>query len=125
MTRGGLSIHVTDATCDAAAVGMRVDVYFLGVRAAKLCSGAVDAAGWVDEPILASELIVPGEYEVQLHVGKFYRERGHDLAPIPFLDTVPLRFGIARADVAWHVAMRVSPSSFTVHGGNGRRPARV
>jgi 5-hydroxyisourate hydrolase len=114
--RPGLSIHVVDVTRDAVADGMRVEVYFLGEHAAKLCSGAVNAAGRVDEPILASDVIVPGEYEVQFHVGEFYRRRGHRLAPIPFLDTVPFRFGIADNASECQLSMEVSPSSFTIHG---------
>jgi 5-hydroxyisourate hydrolase len=114
--RRGLSIHVVDATRDAVADGMRVEVYFLGEHAAKLCSGAVNAAGLVDEPILASDVIVPGEYEVQFHVGEFYRKRGHRLAPIPFLDTVPFRFGIANDADDCRLSTEVTPWSFVIHG---------
>ena len=114
MTQPGLSIHVVDATCDAVAAGMRVEVYCLGEHAAKLCSAEVAPSGLVEEPILASEAIVPGEYEVVFHVGEFYRRRGVAAAPIPFIDAVPFRFGIASGAGGFHLPVRVSPWGFAV-----------
>jgi 5-hydroxyisourate hydrolase-like protein (transthyretin family) len=109
-----LSIRVIDATRDMAATGLRVEVYFLGSHAAKLCSAEVDATGLVDEPLLVSDAIVPGEYEIVFHVGDFYRRRGVETPAIPFLDAVPFRFGIANPTQLCHVPVRVSPWSFAV-----------
>ena len=108
----GLSIHVMDATRNAVATGLRVEVYFLGEHAAKICSSEVGAAGVVDDPVLASSVIVPGEYEVVFHVGEFYRKRGVHMASIPFLDAVPFRFGIAEGLQHCRVPVRVSPWGF-------------
>jgi 5-hydroxyisourate hydrolase len=118
----GLCIHVTDATRNAVATGLRVEVYFLGEHAAKICSSEVGAAGVVEDPILASSLIVPGEYEVVFHVGEFYRKRGVDLASIPFLDAVPFRFGIAESLQQCRLPVRVSPWGFAVER-DGTDPA--
>ena len=107
-----LEIRVTDATREAAAEGMRVDVYCLGRRAAKLCSGKVGPAGVLQDPVLASEAIRPGEYEVVFHIGEFYRLGGVSVPVIPFLDAVPFRFGIPSECTLCTLPVRVSPSSF-------------
>ena len=114
-----LEISVVDDTDGAVAEGMRVDVYCLGEHAAKLCSAEVGAAGVVDDPVLASDAIVPGEYEAVFHVGEFFRRRGVESQPIPFIDAVPFRFGIASALQQCRLPVRVSPWGFAV--GHDRR----
>lgn len=107
-----LEIRVTDATRDAAAVGLRVDLYCLGRRAAKLCSAKVGPHGTVQDPVLASDAIRPGEYEAVFHVAEFYRRCGLAVPAIPSLDTVPFRFGISPEAALCTLPVRVSPSSF-------------
>jgi 5-hydroxyisourate hydrolase len=114
MKSRGLAIHVVDTTRNAVAAGLRVEVYLLGEHAAKLCSGEVGAAGVVEDPVLGSDAIVPGEYEVVFHVGEFYRKRGFESAAIPFLDAVPFRFGVASTLQLCRLPVRVSPWGFAV-----------
>jgi 5-hydroxyisourate hydrolase len=109
-----LEIRVVDATDGAIAEGLRVDVYCLGEHAVKLCSSEVGAGGIVEDPVLASEAIVPGEYEVVFHVGEFFRRRGLSSPPIPFIDAVPFRFGIASNREPCHLPVRISPWGFAV-----------
>ena len=107
-----LEIRVTDATREAAAEGLRVDLYRLGQRAAKLCSAKVGPQGGLHDPVLASDAIRPGEYELVFHVAEFYRESGVAVPAIPSLDAVPFRFGISTDAGACTLPVRVSPSSF-------------
>ena len=109
-----LEIRVTDATREAAAEGLRVDLYCLGRRAAKLCSAIVGPQGTVLDPVLASDAIRPGEYEAVFHVADFYRRCGIAVPAIPSLDTVPFRFGISAEAGPCTLPVRVSPSSFAV-----------
>ena len=86
-----------------AATGMRVDVFTLGARARKICGGVVDAYGVVDAPVLASEPLASGEYEVVFHIGEYFRGRAGVDARSPHLDTgaLPLRdVGRARLRLA-------------------------
>lgn len=109
-----LEIRVTDATRDAAAEGLRVDLYRLGRRAAKLCSARIGPHGTLHDPVLASEAIRAGEYELVFHVAEFYRLCGVSMPPIPSLDAVPFRFGISAEPGSCTLPVRVSPSSFAV-----------
>ena len=114
MNEQRLEVRVTDATREAAAEGLRVDLYCLGRRAAKLCSAKVGPHGALEDPVLASEAILPGEYELVFHVAEFYRHCGLAMPAIPFLDAVPFRFGIASVSYPCTLPVRVSPWSFAV-----------
>ena len=109
-----LKIRVLDVTSGNAAEGLRVEVFCLGEHAVKLCSSEVSASGLVEDPVLASDAIVPGEYEVVFHVGEFYRKRGLDSSAIPFLDAVPFRFGIAHGTRQSSLPVRIGPWEFAV-----------
>lgn len=112
MSRQRLEIRVTDATREAAAEGLRVDLYCLGRRAAKLCSAKVGPQGTLHDPVFTSDAIRPGEYEAVFHVAEFYRGCGIALPSIPFLDAVPFRFGIPADSGPCTLPVRVSPRSF-------------
>ena len=114
MSRPRLEIRVTDAMREAAAEGLRVDLYCLGRRAAKLCSAKVGPQGRLQDPVLASAAIHPGEYELVFHVAEFYRRRGVAVSEIPILDAVPFRFGIPPEAELCTLPVRVSPHSFAV-----------
>lgn len=91
-----------------------MDLYCLGRRAAKLCSARIGAQGTLQDPVLASEAIRPGEYEAVFHVAEFYRSSGVAVPAIPSLDAVPFRFGISTEGGLCTLPVRVSPSSFAV-----------
>jgi 5-hydroxyisourate hydrolase-like protein (transthyretin family) len=94
------------------ATGKRVDVFTLGARARKICGGVVDANGVVDAPVLASEPLASGEYEVVFHIGEYFRGRGAD-SRSPHLDTVPFRFATT-GEQGYVLPVRVSPREFAL-----------
>lgn len=114
-SRGQLRIEVFDAMGDRAATGMRVDVFTLGARARKICGGVVDAHGVVDAPVLATEPLASGEYEVVFHIGEYFRDRGAADDGAPHLDTVPFRFATTGAE-GYILPVRVSPREFALSG---------
>jgi 5-hydroxyisourate hydrolase-like protein (transthyretin family) len=107
-----LRIEVVDETSACGAAGMRVDVFTLGARARKLCGGVVNAEGVVDAPVLSSDAIVPGEYEVVFHVGAYFKGR-EATGDLPFLDTVPFRFALAGTQ-RFVLPVRVTPCAFAL-----------
>jgi 5-hydroxyisourate hydrolase len=108
-----LRIEVLDATSNRPAAGMRVDVFTLGARARKICAGVVDASGIVDAPVLETEPLAPGEYEVVFHIGEYFRDRDRLDGRMPHLDTVPFRFATT-SDEAYVLPVRVSPREFAL-----------
>lgn len=111
--RRQLRIEVLDATTNRAATGMRVDVFTLGARARKICGGIVDAHGVVDAPVLATEPLSSGEYEVVFHIGEYFRGCGGADARSPHLDTVPFRFATT-GEEGYVLPVRVSPREFAL-----------
>lgn len=108
----GLHIEVVDATRGRYATGLRVDVFALGAGARKLCTATVNAEGYVDDPALA-EAIVPGEYEVVFHIGRFFARVAGSAPAQPQLDTIPFRFSIADGK-GYRLPVRVAPWEFSL-----------
>ncbi|ENS00709.1 5-hydroxyisourate hydrolase [Brucella abortus 85/69] len=59
-----------------------------------------------------------GIYELQFHVAEYFEGRGAELAHEPFLDLIPIRFGIADEDGNYHVPLLVSPWSYSTYRGS-------
>ena len=112
----GISIHAVDVARGLVATGMRVDVFSLcGTRHA-IASGVIDARGMLAEPALDARF-APGEYEVLFHVAAFYRAIGVALPPVPFLDVVTYRFGIADSDSHYHLPFKMTPWGYSLFRG--------
>ena len=60
---------------------------------------------------------MPGAYEMDFHIGEYFRAQRQATADPPFLDVVPIRFGIAD-ERHHHVPLLVSPFSFSTYRGS-------
>lgn len=118
---GRLSTHVLDVVSGGPARGVAIELRRLGPdRAAEPVARAVtNADGRTDAPLLAGADLRPGTYELTFHVGGYFRDRGTPgLADPPFLDAVPIRFGVADPDGHYHVPLLVSPWSYSTYRGS-------
>ncbi|MDJ1158522.1 hydroxyisourate hydrolase [Chelatococcus sp. SYSU_G07232] len=116
---GRLSTHVLDTANGRPADGMRLALYRLGGDGRRLIAEAqTNADGRTDAPLLAGEALAPGAYELVFHVADYFRSQGAALADPPFLDVVPVRFGIAEAAGHYHVPLLVSPWSYSTYRGS-------
>jgi 5-hydroxyisourate hydrolase len=61
---------------------------------------------------------VRGRYRLRFHIGEYFRGQGLPLADPPFVDVVPVEFGIADAAAHYHVPLLVSPWSFATYRGS-------
>jgi hydroxyisourate hydrolase len=60
-----------------------------------------------------------GVYEWTFYVGDYFASKGLSFTSgQPFLDVVPLRFGIDNPDDHYHVPLLVSPWSFSTYRGS-------
>ena len=69
-------------------------------------------------PLLQGAELKAGQYELLFHVGDYLRAGGGALPDPPFLDLVPLRFGIADAGQHYHVPLLVSPYAYSTYRGS-------
>ncbi len=117
--KGRLTTHVLDTAGGRPAAGVRIELYrdeAAGRR--RLAEALTNADGRCEAPLLAGEDFETGCYELVFHVGAYFRAR--EIAPRtpPFLDQVPVRFGIAEAGGHYHVPLLISPYGYSTYRGS-------
>lgn len=115
---GKLTTHVLDTARGRPAAGMEVELSFLeGGDWKSLKRLRTNADGRADAPLLEGSL-KPGQYRLIFDVAGYFRAQGTALPEPPFLDRVPLRFGIAEPDGHYHVPLLCSPWSYSTYRGS-------
>jgi 5-hydroxyisourate hydrolase len=107
--QSGLRIHVLDALSGTEAEGLRVEVFRLGQRAEKRCSGRLGADGVLADAALCAVGLESGEYEIVFHLGEYYRVMGCGDAAPPCLQSVTLRLAIADSLSSCEMPLRIKP----------------
>jgi len=118
---GRLSTHVLDTTTGKPAAGVTIILRRLRSDGAseRLAETVTNSDGRTDAPLLSGDALAVGTYELTFHIGPYFRGRKElDLADPPFLDAVPIRFGIASPDGHYHVPLLVSPWAFSTYRGS-------
>ena len=117
---GRLSTHVLDIQAGRPAADVVVDLVEItsdgAARAIK--STRTNADGRTDAPLLAGDELKTGVYELRFHAGDYFRTQGAALPEPPFLDVVPIRFGIADVAGHYHVPLLVSPWAYSTYRGS-------
>jgi 5-hydroxyisourate hydrolase len=118
MAGGFLTTHVLDTATGRPATGIRITLYRLESGARTLLGEAVtNADGRTDAPILPAERFVTGNYELVFEAGDYLRRSGQAATEPLFLDTVPIRFGMAE-DAHYHVPLLLSPHGMATYRGS-------
>ena len=73
--------------------------------------------GVLDHPVLMSEAITAGTYEVVFHVADYYRAAGVALPALPFLDVVNYRFAVGDTGQHYHLPMKLTPWGYSCFRG--------
>ena len=116
---GRLSTHVLDTATGRPAIGMRIDFAVRdGDRWQVLKTLLTNADGRTDAPVLSAEEMRVGEFELTFHVADYYRALGTANAEPPFLDRVPVRFGLADRNAHYHVPLLCTPWSYSTYRGS-------
>ena len=116
---GFLTTHVLDTARGMPAADMQVELFAIGSRAPDLIkTQRTNADGRPPEPMLAEAEFATGQWELVFHVADYFQRAEIELAEPPFLQVVPVRFGIAEADQHYHVPLLVSPWSYSTYRGS-------
>ena len=78
----------------------------------------LNADGRGDGPLLDAPAMATGRYRLVFEVAAYFRARGVELPEPPFIDQVPLDFGMADANGRYHVPLLVSPWSYSTYRGS-------
>lgn len=114
---GRLTTHVLDTAAGKPAAGMRIEL-FRGDGQALLAVAETNADGRVDRPLLEGPELETGTYELRFHAGAYLRRSGVRLSDPPFLDVIPIRFGVAATDAHYHVPLLLSPYGYSTYRGS-------
>ena len=117
---GHLSTHVLDTMNGCPAAGMAVKLQRLnGTRAETIKAFTLNQDGRNDGgALLDAAAMAAGRYRLVFSVAAYFRTRGVSLPEPPFLDEVPLDFGIADAHGRYHVPLLVSPWAYSTYRGS-------
>lgn len=114
---GKLTTHVLDTAHGRPAAGMAIDLLDL-VTGILVLTLRTNADGRPDAPLLSGESMGTGRYELRFHVGEYFASAGVALPDEPFLDVVPVVFGIADPAAHYHVPLLVSPWAYSTYRGS-------
>jgi 5-hydroxyisourate hydrolase len=118
---GGLTTHVLDISRGCPASSMTIELWQLGPEANDrrlLKTVRTNADGRTGEPLLQHDELAAGIYELVFAVGEYFAAQMETHTAFPFLDRVPIRFGIADPTAHYHVPLLVSPWAYSTYRGS-------
>jgi 5-hydroxyisourate hydrolase len=116
---GRLTTHVLDTMHGCPGAGLRLELFRLqGERRERLADARTNEDGRLDAPLLEGDALRPGIYEIAFHVGDYFRRAGARLPAQPFLDVVPVRFGLDSALEHYHVPLLIAPYGYSTYRGS-------
>ena len=114
---GRLTTHVLDTMSGTPASGVRITLRRIG-GGEPIVETATNADGRCDAPLLDGAAMAAGIYELEFHVGEYFKARGAALSDPAFLDVVPIRFGLSDASAHYHVPLLISPYGYSTYRGS-------
>jgi 5-hydroxyisourate hydrolase len=116
---GKLTTHVLDTANGCPAAGMAVALYRIDNGTPTLLKQVtLNHDGRADAPLLEGAQFVPGRYRLVFGVAAYFRSLGTALSDPPFLDEVPLDFGLATVGQHYHVPLLASPFAYSTYRGS-------
>lgn len=115
----GISTHVLDTANGRPAVGVRIDVLLheVGQTPRLITSAVTNADGRTDAPVVPPDKVQSAIYELVFQIGDYFAQ-GKTPVGLAYLTSVPIRVGIADPSAHYHVALLVSPWSYTTYRGS-------
>jgi 5-hydroxyisourate hydrolase len=114
---GRITTHVLDTAAGRPAAGLKVVLNRLDGAPKVIAEAVTNEDGRADKPLLEGAAFAAGRYEIVFHVGDYFRRSGVKLPDPPFLDLVPVRFGVTE-DAHYHVPLLVSPFAYSTYRGS-------
>jgi 5-hydroxyisourate hydrolase len=113
---GTLTTHALDTELGRPGAGMQVELRRLEPAAEKpLASLRLDENGRAI--LIEDAALIAGTYELVFFLGDYLRARGVVATEPPFLDRVPVRFGVADGGAHYHVPLVFGRHGYTTYRG--------
>jgi 5-hydroxyisourate hydrolase len=115
---GKLSTHVLDLVSGLPAAGMRIELSRVAPGPALRKTVVTNAEGRTDTPLLVAKELTAGTYQLEFHVAEYFASKSVPSGKAPFLDVVPVRFGIGDPSASYHVPLLVTPWAYNTYRGS-------
>ncbi|GFE68035.1 hydroxyisourate hydrolase [Chroococcus sp. FPU101] len=118
---GKLTTHILDTAHGCPAAGVTIELWSVNLETNQkslVKTVMTNADGRTNEPLLSDGTLKAGVYGLVFMVGDYFKNSGVKLADPPFLDKIPVQFGIADPNVHYHVPLLVSPWSYSTYRGS-------
>ncbi|MBC7969660.1 MAG: hydroxyisourate hydrolase [Verrucomicrobia bacterium] len=117
---GKLTTHVLDTAQGCPAAGLAIALWSIAPSGEKTLLKTVltNADGRTDSPLLADGALQVGMYELVFSAGAYFAQHVQELPEPPFLNQIPIQFGIADTTAHYHVPLLASPWSYSTYRGS-------
>ncbi|WP_416148668.1 hydroxyisourate hydrolase [Salipaludibacillus sp. HK11] len=118
---GKLTTHVLDTSIGKPAIGLLVELWKYHSPTeefVKICEEKTNGQGRLNQPLLEGEALESGRYELLFHVAAYFDEMGIIQDNPPFLNVVPISFGIANKLEHYHVPLLIAPGGYSTYRGS-------
>ncbi len=118
---GKLTTHVLDTAQGKPAKNMAIELWSIDSESNKrvlVKAIATNDDGRTNSPLLADRELKIGVYELIFAVGNYFANQPLETATPPFLNRVPIQFGIANVEGHYHVPLLVSPWAYSTYRGS-------
>lgn len=118
--KGRLTTHVLDLSQGLPASELKIELWRLETENNRnlIKSVYTNHDGRVDDPLLVGEELKIGEYELVFYVGDYLQSQNLVSSYLPFLNKVPIRFGVADNEAHYHVPLLVAPGGYSTYRGS-------
>lgn len=114
---GRLTTHVLDTARGRPGAGITVELWRVdGDMPVLITTAVTNSDGRTDNPMLAGDDFVPGQYELRFHVGPYFSRQDGDSGNL--FDVVPIRFSLTDPDGHYHIPLLASAWSYTTYRGS-------
>lgn len=118
---GKLTTHVLDTSIGKPAGGLLVELWKFNPLSGdyeKVYEEETNENGRLDQPLLEGKEMESGRYELLFHVATYFKEMGISQEEPPFLNVVPVSFGIADKNDHYHVPLLIAPGGYSTYRGS-------
>ena len=112
-----LTTHVLDTANGVPGAGIKIDLYEISTERRHVKSVVTNDDGRTDEALLEGDEFKHGVWELVFHTKDYFVGANSKVDDPPFLDEIPLRFGIS-SDAHYHVPLLASPWSYSTYRGS-------
>ena len=116
----GLTTHVLDTVNGRPAAGVEIELFELGGDGlrTRIAHARTNKDGRTDAPLISAAEARAGRFELEFHIGDYFRGLGAAMADPAFLNVVPIRFAIADPAAHYHVPLVATPWSYSTYRGS-------